>query len=88
MEFEVPYARFELPKDGAPVKVEYDHGTSCTARVVGRNGSKPGRYRAGLTVRLALKLEDGEQWRYGTAHITWPGRSEAVDLFVTLEPPL
>ncbi|MBZ5497402.1 MAG: VWA domain-containing protein [Acidobacteriia bacterium] len=86
-EFEVPTAGFLLPDDGAMVRVSFGDGTVRDATLVGQESSPPGPHHLGLTVRMALKLEDQYSWLHGEAQLTWtePGAGE-VNLHIMLGP--
>ena len=92
-EFEVPATGFLLPRDGTRVQVRFDDGIASDARVLSQESSPPGPHQAGLTVRLALKLEDHHCWHHNAARLHWTGRLQLstqesqecdVDLHITL----
>ena len=92
-EFEVPATGFLLPRDGTRVQVSFDDGIGSDARVLSRESSPSGPHQAGLTVRLALKLEDHHCWHHNAARLHWTGRLQLpaqesqecdVDLHITL----
>jgi len=56
LEFEVPAGGIDLPADGERVRVFT--GDLVAATVVGSKSTRPGRHAHGLTVRLALQLDD------------------------------
>jgi hypothetical protein len=57
------------------VRVRFDDGTVCKARILGEESTAPGPHHAGLTVRLAMKLEDPRASLPGVASVRLPGRS-------------
>ena len=73
-EFEVPRTGFLLPHDGTRVQVSFDDGIASDAHVLSRESSPSGPHQAGLTVRLALKLEDPHCWLHNAARLHWTGR--------------
>jgi hypothetical protein len=84
-EFEVPFAGFLLPGDGATVRVSFDDGSSCDARVQGSESSPEGPHESGLTVRLALKLEDPYSWHHGEGWLQWQEPDgNMIDLHIPL----
>lgn len=58
-EFEMPGDRFAIPGAGAAVTVRWASGETAEARIVEELGTRPGDCEAGLTVRLALRIEGG-----------------------------
>ncbi|HYK90763.1 MAG TPA: VIT domain-containing protein [Acidobacteriota bacterium] len=87
LEFEVPEEGFLLPNDKAKVQVRFDDGSTGDARVQGDRSTKPGPHKAGVTVRLALKLEDHSVWESGGARLTWRQKNgREVDLHITVGP--
>ncbi len=73
-EFEVPVDGFVLPDEKTKIRVWFDEiEDSCFARVLEDESSKTGPHQAGLTVRLALKLEGTLRWDHDTANIHWRG---------------
>jgi len=86
IEFEVPEKEFLLPRDNMKVLIRFEDGDRGEARVVGNESSPPGPHRAGLTVRLALKLADRSSWHSGGAQLTWrEPEGREVELHVVLE---
>jgi hypothetical protein len=74
LEFEVPVDGFLLPEDGTKIRVSFDDGDKGTARVQGRDSTEPGPHEAGITVRIALRLEGHLCWHHREATIHWPCR--------------
>jgi Ca-activated chloride channel family protein len=70
-EFEAPAEGFTLPYDGANVNVSFSDGLMCGATMDCRESSSHGPHHAGLTVRMALRLEDQYSWHHYEAQITW-----------------
>ena len=92
-EFEVPEAGLVIPAGGEEVRVRFEDGSDCRARVIAEKSSKPGPHWAGLTVRLAVKLVGRNSWDgdevllHWTGHIASPaGDSEEIE--VTLQMTL
>ena len=56
-----------------------------SARVLENESSKPGPYQAGLTIRLALKLEGYRCWHHDAARIHWHGLLRLPDEKVEVE---
>ncbi len=71
-EFEAPADGFVLPNDYTTIMVTFDDGAeTCVAEVVAAESSGPGPYAAGLTIRLALRLEGRANWTHEAASIHW-----------------
>lgn len=85
-EFEVPISGFSLPRDGMPVRVEFGDGIACNATVLGRESSPTGPHDLGLTVRMALKLDDPHGWHQGEARLSWStAETGDVEIYITLQ---
>ena len=76
-EFEVPVGSFLLPGDGEKVQVFFDDGSAGQATVQGAESSWPGPHAEGLTVRLAMQLEDWLHWNYSEVWVSWPEAEHA-----------
>jgi hypothetical protein len=74
VEFEVPVDGFMLPDAHTVVHVVLDDGGPDTAKILEQDSSKPGPYHAGLTIRLALRLEGSQGWNHDKTRIHWIGR--------------
>jgi hypothetical protein len=83
-EFEVPAERFILPDDSVKIDVSFEDGTLSSARVLVNKSSKPGLQKAGLTVRLALRLKDHQCWHHKAALIRWQSPARPVEIRVVL----
>jgi hypothetical protein len=71
-EFEAPMDGFVLPDDYTTITVTFDDGAdTCVAEVIEAESSGPGPYAAGLTIRLALRLEGRATWTHEAASIHW-----------------
>jgi hypothetical protein len=73
-EFEAPVDGFMLPDVYTEVNVTLDDGEADTARIIEQDSSKPGPYKAGLTIRLALRLDGTRCWNHDKARIHWLGQ--------------
>jgi hypothetical protein len=78
-EFEVPEKGFILPADDTQVQVQFDDASTCRARVLGKESSRPGPHQEGLTVRLAVKLSRRKSWRGREVSLRWEGRVQPPD---------
>jgi Ca-activated chloride channel homolog len=70
-EFEVPAPGFMLPADFAMVRVLFGGGVVCEAVVLGGESSQRGPHGPGLTVRLALRLQNMHTWEHDEALLLW-----------------
>ena len=76
-EFDVPVDGFLLPGDGEKVQIHFDDGNPGQATVLGAESSYPGPHSEGLTVRLAVQLEDWLEWNYSEVWVSWPEAENA-----------
>jgi Ca-activated chloride channel family protein len=87
-EFEVPVDGFMLPGKHETIYVEFEDCGHSPAGLLDRESTNRGPHQAGLTVRLALKLEPPRCWRHEAATIHWHGRvrreHEEVETDVTI----
>ena len=82
LEFEVPGNGFMLPDGSTDIEVEFAEGQRSRARVMVRESGKPGPQKAGLIVRLALRLQDHQCWHHASAWIRWSGSQGPVEVHV------
>jgi hypothetical protein len=84
LEFEVPEAGFLLPGDGTTVRVRFEDGSDCRAKVLGKESSRPGPHEKGLTIRIAVKLAHRYFWHGREAWLRWTGHVQP--LYADAEP--
>jgi len=71
-EFETPVDGFILPDEYTTITVTFDDGAeTCVAEALEDESSGPGPYAAGLTIRLALRLQGRANWHHEAASIQW-----------------
>jgi hypothetical protein len=88
LEFEVPVEGFVLPDEDAKIHVTFPDFGESPAGVLAHDSTRPGPHRAGLTVRLSLKLKGEQRWDHEAATIHWRGplraEQEAVEVDVEI----
>jgi hypothetical protein len=78
-EFEVPINGFMLPNDNQRIDVLFDDCGANSAGILRHESSDQGPHRAGLTVRLTLKLEGHRCWHHEAVEIRWRSQLRLAD---------
>jgi Ca-activated chloride channel family protein len=58
VEFEIPAQGTDIPKGLRKIQVEFEDGATCDGRLIPELSTEPGDHEPGLTVRLAIRLDD------------------------------
>ena len=91
-EFETPMDGFMLPENHTAIYIVFEDRTRRSTMVIEQDSSKPGPHAAGLTIRLALKLEGQGSRQHDEARICWQGRirrgNQSIHVDVQIRVPL
>ncbi len=79
LEFEVPVDGLLLPSGRERVAVDFLDGDVHRGSVIQEQSSALGPHKSGLTVRLAIRLDDHPSWHVGPLVIRWGGEVRAAD---------
>ncbi len=85
IEFEVAEDGFRLPGPGTTVTVQPLMAGECFAQIDSKLSSEPGPHAAGLTVRLALRLSDGDPGSVPVLVVHWETDEGEVFLNVRMK---